>query len=604
MSITNKLNQIKNAIYGKEVRGAIHDAIKECYDDASVNHDNANMEVKMARGTHNTLNDRLDNVDEIQAQTNAQLLQSKQELSNKIQEVASTGTTTEVLQNTTESYIQQKINDGTIANLTIEDNSITPNKVTNDFLKIIKKPNVKVRGQITKLQKSGTKYVISTSDITLHFDNGGKLSFAGVSDYTIGETVTLYADLTNPISQTETYQLQEGTHETLDMTNKICVFSNWYGKFDTDLQYDITLPVFTPTVPESLIASFSPLISNPMNYSTSIEFNPTTKVLSLNGEVWIKIKASSSRTSIRVQAFNLTLRGDDTVVYIAWDDVLANSVITSDMIKQGSSYGDYIPSKHFPLFWYSKGLISTALSLPISIKGTSDVKKGVCLGDSLTQLNTLPEKISELTGYEMIDGSFAGSYYRKGRTDGNKNEQQGFTYVVDAISSGDWSLVEQSIELIKDSNPSSYKQKIENLNNLKNVNWTDVDFIQIFLGTNDAQFTHTIGDNDSSDVNTVKGAMNYGITKLLTDFPHIKLYLITPMYRNGSDSGTTGTLTEPYCQAIEDIGNKYGIPVKNLYHSLQINEVTKNYYLSDGLHQNSNGNALMADVISKFLKSF
>ena len=60
MSITNKLNQIKNAIYGKEVRGAIHDAIKECYDDASVNHDNANMEVKMARGTHATLNDRLD----------------------------------------------------------------------------------------------------------------------------------------------------------------------------------------------------------------------------------------------------------------------------------------------------------------------------------------------------------------------------------------------------------------------------------------------------------------------------------------------------------------------------------------------------------------
>lgn len=75
MSITNKLNQIKNAIYGKEVRGAIHDAIKQVYDDASVNHDNANMEVKLARGTHNTLNDRLDNVDEIQAQTNAQLSQ-------------------------------------------------------------------------------------------------------------------------------------------------------------------------------------------------------------------------------------------------------------------------------------------------------------------------------------------------------------------------------------------------------------------------------------------------------------------------------------------------------------------------------------------------
>lgn len=72
-NITNYLNKIKAAVYGKDVRGAIHDAIKQVYDDASVEHDNANMEVKLARGTHNTLNDRLDNVDEIQAQTNAQL---------------------------------------------------------------------------------------------------------------------------------------------------------------------------------------------------------------------------------------------------------------------------------------------------------------------------------------------------------------------------------------------------------------------------------------------------------------------------------------------------------------------------------------------------
>ena len=72
-NITNFLTKIKTAVHGKDVRGAIHDAIKQVYDDASVDHDNANMEVKLARGTHNTLNDRLDNVDEIQAQTNAQL---------------------------------------------------------------------------------------------------------------------------------------------------------------------------------------------------------------------------------------------------------------------------------------------------------------------------------------------------------------------------------------------------------------------------------------------------------------------------------------------------------------------------------------------------
>ncbi len=73
MSISNHLNKIKNAVFGKDVRGAIHDAIKQCYDDASINHDNANMEVKLARGTHDTLNDRLNKSDQTLAQTNAQL---------------------------------------------------------------------------------------------------------------------------------------------------------------------------------------------------------------------------------------------------------------------------------------------------------------------------------------------------------------------------------------------------------------------------------------------------------------------------------------------------------------------------------------------------
>lgn len=84
MNITNELNQIKNAIYGKDVRSAIHDAIKQTYDDASVEHDNANMEVKLARGKHNTLNDRLDSVDEKIDGANKQLLDIEDKLSFKL----------------------------------------------------------------------------------------------------------------------------------------------------------------------------------------------------------------------------------------------------------------------------------------------------------------------------------------------------------------------------------------------------------------------------------------------------------------------------------------------------------------------------------------
>lgn len=63
-NIRELLNNIKYAILGKEVRQSIHDAIEKCYNTASIDHDNANMEVKFARGTYTTLNDRFDVVEE------------------------------------------------------------------------------------------------------------------------------------------------------------------------------------------------------------------------------------------------------------------------------------------------------------------------------------------------------------------------------------------------------------------------------------------------------------------------------------------------------------------------------------------------------------
>lgn len=78
MSIQNELNRIKHAIKGEEVRGAIHDGIKKAYDDASEK-DNANMEVKIARGTHPNLRSRLEEVDNKQQQTTAQLAQKAEQ---------------------------------------------------------------------------------------------------------------------------------------------------------------------------------------------------------------------------------------------------------------------------------------------------------------------------------------------------------------------------------------------------------------------------------------------------------------------------------------------------------------------------------------------
>ena len=85
-SIQEHLDKIKNAIFGKDVRQAIHDSIKQCYDDAAVNHDNANMEVKLARGSHNTLNDRL-----VENEKNQEKISSQLDTKASLNEVVTKG---------------------------------------------------------------------------------------------------------------------------------------------------------------------------------------------------------------------------------------------------------------------------------------------------------------------------------------------------------------------------------------------------------------------------------------------------------------------------------------------------------------------------------
>ena len=58
MEITEALETIINARYGRDVRQAIHDGIKQAYDDA-IKNGNANMEVSQARGSYPSLAERL-----------------------------------------------------------------------------------------------------------------------------------------------------------------------------------------------------------------------------------------------------------------------------------------------------------------------------------------------------------------------------------------------------------------------------------------------------------------------------------------------------------------------------------------------------------------
>ena len=129
MSIQNYLNQIKNAVFGKDVRESIHDAIKQCYDDAAVNHNNANMEVKLARGTHETLNDRITENEKNQENLSSQLEHITQQKLDKNAILSMSNMGQDVKEAMTGGSVAV-VGKDTILAENIVDRQVTPNKTS------------------------------------------------------------------------------------------------------------------------------------------------------------------------------------------------------------------------------------------------------------------------------------------------------------------------------------------------------------------------------------------------------------------------------------------------------------------------------------------
>lgn len=86
-NITELIKNIRNAVFGKDVRESIASAIEQTYEDASEN-GNANMEVTQARGSFDTLKKRLDNSDNVKANT-IDVTRIEKNLKNQISSLSS-----------------------------------------------------------------------------------------------------------------------------------------------------------------------------------------------------------------------------------------------------------------------------------------------------------------------------------------------------------------------------------------------------------------------------------------------------------------------------------------------------------------------------------
>lgn len=267
MSIQNYLNQIKSAVFGKDVRQSIHDAIKQCYDDASIDHDNANMEVKLARGSHDTLNERFTSVEENIKNNSEQL----EHIENKIVELKAdkTGQTdiSEILKTCIEKANTEH------KNVFIPKGDYKIDKI----VELLDINNVSIECEI------GTKFIVNLTDIdnynVIKFNNSNNINFSGGKCVNINDDLrsrSLYngafltfnncsfVEVHNCISENMNYlvQLYKGCHDVKIYKNEfynksiksqssmsaILCYSSYnvdiYNNFVQGQTYDGTISVF------------------------------------------------------------------------------------------------------------------------------------------------------------------------------------------------------------------------------------------------------------------------------------------------------------------------------------------------------------------------
>lgn len=136
----------------------------------------------------------------------------------------------------------------------------------------------------------------------------------------------------------------------------------------------------------------------------------------------------------------------------------------------------------------------------------------------------------------------------------------------------------------------------------------DADIITIFGGTNDYGAQIKLGEDDSTDTSTFKGALNVIIDGLIRKYPGKRIGFITPIQR--ADIYKTVPL-ETYVNAMVKICANKSIPCLDLYHNGNLNpaiDIIANTFFrvnvssgSDKLHLNEKGHLVISRIIDDFL---
>lgn len=257
------------------------------------------------------------------------------------------------------------------------------------------------------------------------------------------------------------------------------------------------------------------------------------------------------------------------------------------------------------------------------IKSHIQQKMCVCFGDSITLKGNgfyidYPYLLGKLTGLNTINCGIGGTSMRY-RVNYDTWNMVSFAHMADMVASGNFSDIQTL------GNRSGFEMEVvcQRLYPIISaIDWDEVDFITVAYGANDHatsamdNVNYLENETDKQDVFTYLGAFRYGIDKILSAYPHIKIVVLTPVFRCWTVDGQEVTSDDRVFNDgshYYDWGNalkkcaeeEIHIPVCDMYNELCINNYNYGWFLGDGIHPTEAGLKNMAYklagcIMSKF----
>ena len=236
------------------------------------------------------------------------------------------------------------------------------------------------------------------------------------------------------------------------------------------------------------------------------------------------------------------------------------------------------------------------------------------IGDSITENGDYPERIAARLDCTALKFGFGGCRLgtRAHDTADNTNyDAMAMWSIATAINTGVFTGITAAAAALFASNGDDNRTQAAAL---AAQDWSLVDYMVIFFGTNDWSGDNALGTTGDSTPATFRGAMNYITQQILSVYPNIKIAFVSPMWRSRKNTGdgldadtnpnTNGVYLIQFADAVVEMAHLNKLPALDLYRESGINKYNASTLLLDGVHPSSGvGYQLVADKVASFLQA-